>query len=174
MSNHLKSLRERVESLKQEVVELQKKATKRRRQFEEKRAKEQAAFWLGKTVIPYLEGVAERFGEPLEDGVRRLIREQKNPFRVKGEWDRRAEAKADMQRFFSMPQTRVLLTMAGRFLSKYNPETMREKAEWVFDNVMKEHYPFLYDAVAAEPRGKEWFINLVEDLAKTVRLTSRS
>ena len=169
MSNHLKSQRERVESLKQEVAELHKKATERRRQFEEKRAKEQAAFWLGKTVIPYLEGVAERFGEPLEDGVRRLIREQKNPFRVKGEWNRRAEAKANMQRFFSTPQTCVLLTMAGRFLSKYNPETIRERAEWVLDNVMKEYYPFLYDAVVTESGGKEWFISLVEDLVKTVK-----
>jgi len=99
------SLKEQVKSLREQIETLRERVAEKRKRFQEERAKQIARFWLNYALVPYLEGVAERFNEPLEDGVRRLIREGKNPFRPKKGWNRRREAQADIQKFFAYPET---------------------------------------------------------------------
>lgn len=155
------SLKEKVDELQKYVEGLKTKVEDRRSKIQEQRAKEQTAFWIGKTVIPYLEGVAERYNEPLEDGVKRLINENKNPLK-----NHRSDSLTDLRNFFSMPETRILGTLVQRLVAKQSDENIRKWGEWTLENVIKEYYLDIYEAIMETEGGKEWFIEFVSDLVK--------
>jgi len=160
-------LRDEIEAIRRSVEEKREKL----RQLREERAKaeakarsrEEVCFWMDNAIIPYLTGIADSFNEDLITGVRRLIKEGKNPIVT-----RRAEAELAIKSFFSTPQTRVLYGVARPYIQAKTEEIL-EGAEWIREEVLKEEYPLLYEAVAEEEGGKQWLDNLIKSFVQMVR-----
>lgn len=157
----MKEQTDELQKLQKYVDDLKIKVDDRREKLQEQRVKEQTAFWIGKTVIPYLEGMAERYDEPLEDGIKRLINESKNPLK-----NHRNDALTNLRNFFSTPETRILGTLAQRLVAKQPDENINKWSEWMLENVIAEYYINIYEAIMETEGGKEWFTGFVSDLAK--------
>ncbi len=154
----IENLKQRVQNLQQQVNQLKQKIAEVAREAKIKAIRQQAAVWWNNFILPYLEGVAERYNEPLEDGVARLIREKKNPLRY-----RRKEAEANMHRFFSLEYTRPLLHLIRPVL-RWPPEQVRQAAEIMLDQVIRIERPGLYEAIVNTEGGKQWFLTIVTEM----------
>jgi len=168
----LKKKREEVLTLGKSVEELQENLEKQRQTRLRERAREDICFWMDNAIFPFLEGVAEGFNEPLIVGIKRLIREKKNPFRPKEAWNRTQETEIALKSFLLNPQTRVLQILAKPYI-KARMEWINEQAEWIREEIVKEEYPSLYDVIMETEGGKEWLDELINDLIKTLRKLTR-
>ena len=164
-SDRLQALRERVSSLTQTVEVLKEKARRGREAAKREARKREIVIYLDNFFIPYLEGIAERYGETLEDGVRRLIRKKTYKYPVRY---RRNEAVMDLRKFLAQPQIQVVLTKAAPFI-RWKMNQISQGLDFVLDQVLSEEYPYLYDAIASEEGGREWFKTTVQDMIKLLR-----
>jgi len=122
----------------------------------------------GQLYFPYLEGISASFNEPLLAGINRLIKEKKNPFRPKEDWNRTQETKIALAGFFKNPQAKVLYFMAKPYIRK-KVEWIHEQAQWIRDTILKTEYPEFYDVIMNTEGGKEWLDQLITDLASTIK-----
>jgi len=160
VSKYLQNLRARIKKLQSEVQALRE----RRRELIEKakktQAKIQARLFLQKIFIPYLEGVSEGLGLPLEEGAERLIREGRTIA------DLAMKYRGETSRLLSMPETRMLLMMA-RPIREKDEDWVREKSQVVLD-VMGEVRPSLAKTIKETQGGVEWFQRSLIELKKVL------
>jgi len=164
----LQEKRKHVGDLEKSVEDMQKEIQLKRAAKTRQRAKEDICFWMDNAIFPFLEGVAEGFNEPLLDGIRRLIRENKNPFRPRENWDRTKETNFVLSGFLSQPQTQLLQAMAKPFL-KMKSEWLLKEASWIREEILKEEYPDFYGAIMSTTGGQEWLDTLITDVTKMLR-----
>ena len=124
--------------------------------------------WMDNFVFPYLEGLSVHYNEPLLSGIRRLIREKKNPFRPSEGWDRTRDTKVLLSRFFGNPQAKILLHIA-RPLIKRKVEWIHEQSDWVREQIIAREYPEFYDVIMNTEGGKEWFDTMLTDIVNTLK-----
>lgn len=175
LSDRLLAKMEEIDLLQKSVGELEKELKERRELKKKQRSKEQISFFMNNLIIPYLEGIANGFNEPLLAGVQRLIREAKNPFRPKEDWDRTRETSLSIDRFLKSSDPRILLikNLAKPFVrAKF--ETINEEASWIREQILKEDYPALYAAIMEREGGQEWLDQLIEDLFRSIKRYLRS
>jgi len=164
--SRLEDLRQRVSDLRQTVERLREKARRTREAARREAFKREVAVYLDNFIIPYLEGIAERYGDPtLEDGVRRLIRKKSRRYPLRY---RREEAVADMRRWLSQPQISVLLARVNPLIN-WKLSQISESLDFILDEVIAERYPYLHEAIVGEKGGREWFKTVVGDMIKLLR-----
>jgi len=171
-STELIKKRKEFKAFKSDVEQLREDIKKKREIRLRKKAHEQVCYWMDTVVLPFLQGIAESFNEPLLEGVKRLIREKKNPFRPKQDWNRTKETEFVLTKFLGSPQTKLLQIVAKPFL-KAKLDWINKEASWVREEVLKEEYPQLYDAIMETDGGQEWLDNLLTDLTKRLRGITR-
>lgn len=164
----LKKKRDELVALGQSVEEMEKEIKEKRETRFRDRAREDICFWMDNAIFPFLEGIAESFNEPLIDGIQRLIKEGKNPFRPKEDWNRTRETEHALRSFLSLPQTKVLQVLAKPYM-KAKMTWIHQEAEWIREEILKEAYPYVYQAIMQTEGGKEWLDELIGDLTKTLR-----
>ena len=164
----LQRKRKSLETLQRSVEQMRENFEKKKEARLRARAKEDICFWMDNAVFPFLEGIAESFHEPLIDGIKRLIREKKNPFRPKKDWNRTRETQIALTGFLAQPQTKMLQILAKPFL-KYKMEWIHREAEWIREEIVKEEYPDFYGAIMETEGGKEWLDDLITDLTKYIK-----
>ena len=165
MNKRLESLRQRVNVLKGTVEALRVKTLTAREERKKATRKQEIIIYLDSLIIPYLEGVSERFNEPLEAGIKRLIKKKSYRFPTRY---RRGEALTDIQRFLSTPQARVLISVAGPAI-RWKTQQLADGADFILDEVLNKEYPTLYEAIAETEGGREWFQNMLNDMVHMVR-----
>jgi len=168
----LKKKRDDFETLKSSVEQMREDIKKKRETKLRERAREQVCYWMDTVVVPFLEGIADSFNEPLLEGVKRLIREKKNPFRPKKDWNRTQETQFVLNSFLNSPQTKMLQILAKPFL-KAKLDWVHKEASWVREEILKEEYPQLYEAIMETEGGQEWLDQLITDLMKKLRPLAR-
>lgn len=168
----LKKKRDGLITLQTSVEELQKDIQKRREARLREKAREQVCYWVDNVIFPFLQGIAESFDEPLLDGVKRLIREGKNPFRPTKHWNRTRETEVVLKSFLNQPQTKMLQVLAKPFL-KAKLDWIHKEASWIREEILKEEYPQLYETIMEAKGGKEWLDQLITDLTKKLRPLAR-
>lgn len=119
-------------------------------------------------ILPFLEGVATNYNEPLILGVGRLIREKKNPFRPKLDWNRTQDTQATINTFTTNPITRALWQFTKPYL-KGRIDKIFEETDWIINTVLQEEYPDVYSVIVESEGGVEWFKAFLQDLAQTLR-----
>lgn len=164
----LEEKKKKVDDLEKSIDQLRIDIQMKREAKLRQRAKEDICFWMDNAIFPFLEGVSDSFNEPLISGIRRLIQEKKNPFRPKEDWDRTKEANTALTTFLSLPQTQVLQALVKPYL-KAKSEWLQKEAAWVREDVLKEEYPDIYNAIMATEGGQEWLDQLINDFMKTLR-----
>jgi len=164
----LKQKRQSLETLKKSVEKMKEDSKKRKEARKRARAKQDICFWMDNAVFPFLDGIAESFHEPLIDGVKRLIKEKKNPFRPKKGWDRTRETEIALQGFLSQPQTKMLQILAKPFL-KHKMEWIHRESEWIREEILKEEYADFYETIMETKGGKQWLDDLITDLTKYIK-----
>lgn len=173
VSQRLKEKQKALDLLKTDVTQMQEQLKERRENAKRKRAREDICFWMDNAIFPFLEGVAGSFNEPLIDGIRRLIKEKKNPFRPrKNGWDRTRETDIALKTFLMTPQTKVLQVLAKPFI-RQKLSWINKEAEWVRETILKEEYPDVYDAIMKTEGGEKWLDELITDLMKYLRRSMR-
>lgn len=168
----LKKKRADVISLGKTVEEMQKNLEKERQARLRERAKEDICFWMDNAIFPFLEGIAEGFNEPLIIGIQRLIREKKNPFRPREDWNRTRETEIALKSFLLNPRTRVLQVLVKPYI-KAKMDWINKEAKWIREEVLKEEYPGFYEVIMETEGGKEWLDELITDFVKTLRKMTR-
>ena len=165
MSKSLQNQRDKVAFLKRTVETLKAKTLAVSAERKKAARKQEITMYLDYLIIPYLEGVAERFSEPLEDGIKRLIHKKSYRFPTRY---RRNEAETDLHRFFSTPQGKVLFSIAGPAI-RWKAQELAAGADLILDEVLIEDYPSIYEAVAETEGGREWFHNMLNDMVHMIR-----
>lgn len=165
--------RKRLQDTIKSVEDFQKMLKEQRETRFKEKAKQDICFWMDNGIFPFLEGIAESFDEPLIDGIKRLIREGKNPFRPKKDgWNRTHETREALTGFLMQPQTRVLQTLAKPYI-KARMEWIHKEAKWIREEILKEEYPGIYEAIMKTKGGKEWLDTLITDFVKTIKKMTR-
>lgn len=165
----LEEKRKEVETLETSFEDFKKQVEQKKEARLRERARQDVCFWMDNAIFPFLEGIAETFNEPLIDGIRRLIREKKNPFRRKEDgWNRTREANIVLQSFLVQPQTRVLQILAKPYLKK-QMDWIHQEAEWIREQILKEEYPGIYEAIMQTEGGQQWLDELIEDFIRILR-----
>ena len=142
---------------------------KQRREVRERqKMTKEICLWMDNYILPFLEGVAKNYDEPLIPGVERLIRENKNPFRPRTDWDRSQETRDTIGAFITHPVTSALWRIAKPYL-RGRMDKILDETDWVINTVLQEEYPDVYDAIMQTDGGVEWFKALLTDLAQTLR-----
>jgi len=159
----LKRLAQEVATGRQRIVDMQKDITQHLKDIQRDQSREEIRFWMDNAIIPFLEGVAEEFDEPLLNGIERLIKEHKNPLAT-----RKAEAETALRNFFSAPQTKVLYTIARPYV-RVKTDFILKEAEWIREAIMKEEYPDLYDVITKTQGGVEWLDDLIKAFVQIIR-----
>lgn len=154
------------------IQQMNEDMQKRREAKQRQRAKEQLCYYLDCLIFPILEVVAESFNEPLATGIARLIKEGKNPFRPKDEWNRTKDTETLLNNFLVMPQSKALLTLAKPLL-RHNMEWVNQETTWILETVLKEEYPHIYTIIVNTEGGKEWFIDFITDFIKVLKKIAR-
>lgn len=160
---YLDELRAEIEKLRQSIKERKESLEQYIEERKKARARDDICMWMDNAIIPFLEGIAESFHEPLIEGVKRLIKDGVNPITA-----RRQEAELAMRQFFNTPTTRVLKSIARPFI-RAKTDLILKETQWIREDVLKEEYPFLYEAIMNEKGGKEWLDNLVKSFIQMVR-----
>jgi len=168
MTSILEKKRKELTDLKNSVEDMRAEILKKREQREKERAKRDICFWMDNAVLPFLEEIAACFNEPLLDGIRRLIKEQKNPFQPKKDWNRTRETKSFLTGFINLPQNKLLLALAKPFI-RYNMQWIHKEAEWIREEILKQEYPDFYMAIMETEGGQQWLDQLINGLIKTIR-----
>lgn len=171
-SDWLRAKREDLQKTKQSVEDMMKGLDKQREDRLRERAKQDVCFWMDNAIFPFLDGIAEGYNEPLLVGIQRLIKEKKNPFRPKEDWNRTRETSTVITSFLANPQTRILQILAKPYL-KSKMEWINKEAEWIREAILKEEYPDVYEAIIETEGGKEWLDELITDFIKTLRKLTR-
>ena len=164
----LEKKRQSLDILKKDVGELRAEIKRRKEVKRVQKATKDIRFWMDNFVFPYLEGISDSYNEPLLSGIRRLIREKKNPFRPKNGWDRTRESRTALTGLFRNPQAKVLLHIARPFI-KNKIEWIQEQSDWVRETIIKKEYPEFYQAIMSIDGGKEWFNTIITDLVNTLK-----
>lgn len=164
----LEKKKEQLSRLKQSVDEMQKDIEERREKRKREQERKDVMLWLENIIFPFLEEIAAGFNEPLVDGIKRLIREKKNPFQPTKTWNRTQETYSYLDAFFNTPQIRVLFPILKPYL-KYNMQWIFKEASWIREEVLKEEYPDIYTAIMETEGGKEWMDGLIGGFLKVVR-----
>lgn len=153
------------ETLKKLAAESRKKREIRKRQKDKK----DCLLWMENFIFPLLRGLARSFNEPLLVGIKRLIREKKNPFRRKKDgWNRTKETEIVVGTFLGRPEIRMYLYLF-KPLIRHKSEWIRREAQWVREEVLKEEFPDFYEVIMETEGGKEWLDELIRDLVNTLR-----
>lgn len=165
----LEKKRQGLLSLQKSVEEMRKDIKKKREAKEREEAREDICFWMDNAIFPYLEGLASNgYNEDLLSGIKRLIKEEKNPFRAKDGWNRTQETQTALNRFLALPQTRVLQILAKPYI-KAKMQWIHKEAEWIREAILKEEYPDFYEAIMETEGGKQWLDNLITDFFKMIK-----
>lgn len=165
----LEKKRQANETLRKSVEDMREDLKKKREAKEREDARENICYWMDNAIFPYLEGLAENgYNEDLISGIKRLIREGKNPFHSKNGWNRTQETQGALQCFLDLPQTKVLQTLAKPY-ARANMQWIYKEAEWIRETILKEEYPDIYDAIMEVQGGKEWLDNLITDFMKLIK-----
>lgn len=151
-----------------DVGQLEKELAEKRQKKIRERARRDLCFWMDNAILPFLQGVASSYDEPLLDGVKRLIHEGKNPFRPTQDWDRTNEVNYFLTGFFKLPQTKLLQVMAKPIV-RAKTSFIAQEIPWIRDEILRESYPDLYEAVMTTEGGREWLDDLLLDLTNTLK-----
>jgi len=169
LNDSLETKREELASLKQTVGDLEEEFKQKREDKRRERSQKKICLYMDNLIIPYLEGIAQGgFNEPLTVGIRRLIKEDKNPFRPQEGWNRTKETHNALDRFLQFPQVKMLKLIAKPFL-KHELQVIHEDASWIRENVLKQEYPDIYVAVMETEGGPKWLDQLIDDFLKTIK-----
>jgi hypothetical protein len=142
---------------------------KQRREIRERqRVKQEICFSLDNYILPFIEGIADSFGEPLIPGIKRLITENKNPFRPREDWNRTQETQTAIGNFVKNPVTSRLWFIAKPILKKKIDPFLNE-TDWVINTILKDEYPDIYSVITETEGGVEWFKTFIQDLATTLK-----
>lgn len=169
LNDPLEAKREELASLKQTVGDLEEEFKQKRESKKRERSQKKICLYMDNLIIPYLEGIAQGgFNEPLTVGIRRLIMENKNPFRQQEGWDRTKETYNVIDRFLQFPRVKMLKPLVKPFL-KRELQDIQEDASWIRENVLKQEYPDIYMAVMETEGGPKWLDQLIDDFLKTIK-----
>lgn len=160
--------RRKLDILKKSVSEMREHFAANRKTKQRERAYKDICFWMDNAIVPFLEGIAEQYNEPLLDGIKRLIKEDKNPFRQQQDWNRRKETEFALTRFMQSPSTKVLQIMAKPYV-RQKMQWIEGEAKWIREEILKEEYPAFYEAIMDTPGGKAWLDNLITDFMKIIK-----
>lgn len=142
---------------------------KQRRELrEKKRAKDEICHSLDNYILPFLEGVANSFNEPLLPGIKRLITEDKNPFRPRQDWNRTQETQTAIGNFVKHPLTSRLWFIAKPILRK-KVDLFNSQIDWVINEILKDEYPDIHQVITETEGGVEWFKTFISDLATALK-----
>jgi len=151
-----------------DVDRLEKELEEKRQKKIRDKARHDLCFWMDNAILPFLQGVAISYNEPLLAGVKRLIREKKNPFKPRNDWDRTKEVNYFLTGFLNQPQTKLLGVMARPIL-RLKTSFILQEIPWIREQILRESYPDLYEAVMETEGGQEWLDSLLLDLTNTLR-----
>lgn len=142
---------------------------KQRREIRERqKTSKEICHWMDNYVLPFLEGIAKNFNEPLIPGVKRLILEKKNPFRPTKDWNRTKETQIVIGTFLKNPVTATLWRIA-KPLFKGRIDHILNESDWVINTVLQEEYPDFYSVIVETEGGVEWFKTFLQDLTQTLK-----
>lgn len=142
---------------------------KQRREIRERqRVKQEVCFSLDNYILPFIEGIANNFNEPLILGIKRLITENKNPFRPREDWDRTQETKEALNIFITNPAVNRLWFIIKPILRKKIDPFINE-IDWVINTILKEEYPDIYSVLVETEGGIRWFKTFIQDLATALK-----
>lgn len=155
-------------SAKKEPLPLLEIWKQRREIRERQRVKQEVCFSLDNYILPFIEGIANNFNEPLIPGIKRLITENKNPFRPREDWDRTQETKEALNIFITNPAVSRLWFIIKPILRKKIDPFINE-IDWVINTILKEEYPDIYSVLVETEGGIRWFKTFIQDLATALK-----
>lgn len=155
-------------SAKKEPLPLLELWKQRREIRERQRAKQEVCFSLDNYILPFIEGIANNFNEPLILGIKRLITENKNPFRPREDWNRTQETKEALNIFITNPAVNRLWFIIKPILRKKIDPFINE-IDWVINTILKEEYPDIYSVLVETEGGIKWFKTFIQDLATALK-----
>jgi len=164
----LEKKREQLNRLKMSVEELQKDIKKKREKRKREQERKDVIIWLDNIIFPFIEEIARSYNEPLIDGIKRLIKEKKNPFQPRKDWNRTIDAQTYLEAFFNEPRIRLILPLVKPFV-RYNMDWIFKESKWIREDIIKTEYPDIYQAVMQTEGGEEWLDGLIGGFMKTVR-----
>lgn len=168
LSDRIKLKMAELNIIKKTVTEMEEDLKQKREQKKHEKARNDICLCMDTYILPFLEGISETFNEPLTEGVKRLIKEKKNPFKPKKGWNRTKDTEYVLKRFMNSPTTKVLQVMAKPYI-RYKMEWIHEEAEWIREEILKNEYPDLYDAIIETEGGKEWLDDLINSFIRTIK-----
>lgn len=168
LSERIKKKMESLSLLQKNVTEMEEGLKQQREKKKRDKSRKDICLCMDTYILPFLEGVANTFNEPLTEGVKRLIKEGKNPFKPKKGWNRTKDTEYILKRFMDSPTTKILQTMAKPYI-RYKMEWIHEEAEWIREQILKDEYPDLYEAIMETEGGKEWLDDLINSFISTIK-----
>lgn len=160
--------KQELDVLKQSVEELEEEIKEKREKRKRAREKNDIMVWMENVIFPFLEEIAASFNEPLIPGIQRLIKEKKNPFQPKKDWNRTHETTGYLDAFFNAPHVKALTPLMKPYV-RYNMQWIYREAEWIREEILKTEYPDFYNAIMDTEGGKEWLDQLINGFMKTIR-----
>jgi len=118
-------------------------------------------------IVPYLEGLAERFGEGLEAGIKRIIKKQSYRYPTRY---RRQEMEDELRAL--IPYSRVLIRAATPFIRK-RLVVVEENFDFIME-ILEEEYPDIYYPIIETEGGREWMEITVKDALEALRRILKS
>jgi hypothetical protein len=154
--------------LKQSVEDLENSIKAKREARKRERERKDIMVWMENVIFPFLEEIARGFNEPLIPGIKRLIKEGKNPFQPKQDWTRTRETTSYLDAFFTTPHVKALIPLMRPYI-KYNMQWIYREAKWIREEILKTEYPDFYEAIMKTEGGNEWLDELINGFMKTIR-----
>jgi len=154
--------------LKISVEELQGNIEAKREVRKRERERKEVMVLAENVIFPFLEEIAAGYNEPLIPGIRRLIKEKKNPFQPQKGWNRTRETTSYLDAFFNAPHIKAFTPLMKPYI-KYNMQWIYREAKWIREKILKTEYPDFYNAIMETEGGKEWLDELINGFMKTIR-----